>query len=148
MAVFSRAGSLCHKRCVYRRKALKMERKKRFDAKKLNNRLALAVLIVAISLVLAGSGCGGRTTRSNQLKLQSIVDSHAQQIASNMIRMEEITQVVNSVAQNQTKLQEQIVAVQNDTDLLRENMITMLKQLKEQLAQIGEQISSAPMVQK
>ncbi|MFQ6036136.1 MAG: hypothetical protein ACE5NM_09875 [Sedimentisphaerales bacterium] len=169
LAVFSWAGSPCHKRCVYRRKALKMERKKRFDAKKLNTRLAcppyhpglkrgpsqgtlgrraLAVLIVAISLVLVGSGCGWQTTRSSQLKLQSIVDSHAQQIASNMIRMEEITQAVNDIAQNQTKLQEQIVAVQNDTDLLRENMITVLKQLKEQLAQIGSQISSAPMVQK
>jgi len=126
-----------------------MEREKRFDAKKLNTRLALAVLIVAISLVLAGSGCGWQTTtRSNQLKLQSIVDNHAQRIASNMIHMEEITQAVNDVAQNQTELQEQIAAVQNDADLLRENMITVLKQLKEQLSQIGAQISSAGMVQK
>jgi len=120
-----------------------MERKKRFDVKKLNTRLALAVLIVAISLVLAGSGCGWQTASSyNQLKLQSTMDNHAQQIASNMLRIEEITKAVNDVAQNQAKLQEQIVAVQNNTDLLRENMIAVLKQLKDQLSQISSQISS------
>ena len=137
MAVFSRAGSPCHKRCVYKRKALKMERKKRFDVKKLNTRLALAVLIVAISLVLAGSGCGWQTTRNNQLKLQNIADNHAQQIASNMLRIEEITKAVNDVAQHQAKLQEQIVAIQNDTNLMRENTIAVLKQLKDQLSQIS-----------
>jgi len=125
-----------------------MERKKRFDVKKLNTRLALAMLIVAISLVLAGSGCGWQTSRYNQLKMQSIMDNHAQQIASNMLRIEELDKAVNDVAQNQTKLQEQIAAIQNDTNQLRENMIAVLKQLKEQLSQISSQISSAGTVNK
>jgi len=126
-----------------------MERKKRFDVKKFNTRLASAVLIVAISLVLAGSGCGWQTTsRYNQLKLQSAIDNHAQQIATNMLRIEELAKAVNDVAQNQNKLQEQIAAVQNNTDQLRENMIAVLKQLKEQLSQISSQISSAGMVNK
>jgi len=125
-----------------------MERGKRFDVKKLNTRLALAMLIVAISLVLAGSGCGWQTARYNQLKLQSTMDNHAQQIASNMLRIEELAKAINDVAQNQAKLQEQIVAVQNNTDLLRENMIAVLKQLKEQLSQISSQISSTGTWQK
>ena len=120
-----------------------MERKKRPNTKKLNARLALVVLIVAVSLALLMPGCGWQAAQNSQLKLQGIIDTHAQQIANNMIRIDEISQAVNEVAQNQAKLQEQIVAVQNDTELLRENMINMLKQLKEQLGQIGSQISSA-----
>jgi len=126
-----------------------MERKKRFDVKKLDTRLALAMLIAVVTLVLAGSGCGWQTTsRYNQLKLQSTMDNHAQQIASNMLRIEELAKAVNDVAQNQAKLQEQIVAVQNNTDLMRENMIAVLKQLKDQLSQISSQISSAGTVNK
>jgi len=76
------------------------------------------------------------------------MDNHAQQIASNMLRIEELDKAVNDVAQNQTKLQEQIAAIQNDTNQLRENMIAVLKQLKEQLSQISSQISSAGTVNK
>lgn len=127
-----------------------MERKKRFDAKRLSTRIALVVLIVTTSLILAGSGCGRQIAgvKEYQFKLQDIVLNNSRQIAGNIVYIEETAKAVNDIEQKQTKLQEQIVAIQNDTNLLRKNMIAVLKQLKEELSRISSQISSAETAKK
>lgn len=122
-----------------------MERKKRLDAKRLSKIIASAALIVATILVFTGCSRQITTVKENQLKLQKAVQNNAQQIANDAVRIEAIVQAVNDIDQKQTQLQEQIVAVQNDNQMIRENMIVILKQLKEELSRIGSQIGSAGM---
>jgi len=125
-----------------------MERKKRLNTKGLRKVIASVALVAATILVF--TGCSGQVAdvRENQLNLQNMVQANAQQIATDAARIEAIIQAVNTIDLNQRKLQEQIVAVQNDTQMMRDNMIIILRQLKEDLSSISAQISSAGLVKK
>ena len=112
----------------------------KFDVKKFSKRMASTVLIVTTILIFAGSGCSKwyrSSVKDNQLKMQNMIQNNAQQIISDAARIEEIAKAVNDIGQEQAKLQEQIKVVQSETILLREKMIVLLTQLKEELARIG-----------
>ena len=119
-----------------------------FNARRLNIRTVLTALIVVTSPVFIGCSRQIAGVQEHQLKLQNVVQANAQQIATDAARIEAIIQAVNNIDHNQARLQEQIAAVQNDTQMMRENMIIILRQLKEDLSQISSQISSAAIVQK
>jgi len=124
--------------CIYKRKALKME--KRFDAKRFSTRMVLTVLIVATILIFTGSGCSRwrrSSVKDNQLKMQNMIQNNAQQIVRDAALIEEIIAAVNDIEQRQAKLQEEIKAAQSETILLREKMIVVLTQLKDELSRIS-----------
>ncbi len=122
--------------------------KNRFNAKRFNLWTALAWLFVATSLVFAGCSKQIAGIKENQVKMQNIVQAQYQQIAADAARIEDVAEAVNSVKQKQTVVQEQITTLQSDNQLLREQMITMLTQFKEQLTQISTRISSSEMARK
>lgn len=113
---------------------------KRFDTKRFSTRIALTVLIVATILIFTGSGCS-RWYRSgakdNQLRMQNMIQSNSQQIVRDAARIDEISAAVIEIGQRQAKLQEEIKAVQSETILLREKMIVVLTQLKDELSRMS-----------
>ena len=117
--------------------------KNRLNAKRLNIWTALAWLFVATIPVFTGCSRQIANVRENQIKLQNIVQVHSQQIVSDAARIETVAETVNRIEQKQTEQQQQITTLQSDNQLLREQMITILKQFKEQLSQISAQIGSS-----
>jgi TolA-binding protein len=117
--------------------------KNKLNAERLNIWTALAWLFVATSLVFAGCSRQIANVRDSQVKLQNIMQVHSQQITTNMAALEDVTNAVNDIEQKQTAMQERITTLQGDNQLLREQMITMLKQFKEQLSQISVQVGSS-----
>lgn len=66
-----------------------MKAKNRFDAKQLIASMVLAALIVASGFVFAGCGEQFSRMEENQLKLQAMVQTNAQQLASSVARVED-----------------------------------------------------------
>jgi TolA-binding protein len=117
--------------------------KNKLNAKRPNIWTLLAWVFVVTSLVFAGCSRQTAEVRDNQTKLQNIVQAHSQQITADATQINEITGAVNDLLTKQTKMQEQITALQGDNQLLREQMITVLKQFKDQLAEISSRIGSS-----
>ncbi len=107
-----------------------------------------AWLFVATSLVFAGCSQQISDVRDSQIKLQNIMQAHAQQITANAADVHAVTTTVNSIEQKQNTMQQQITALQSDNQLMREQMITVLKQFKDQLSQMSAQIGSPGLTKK
>ncbi len=122
--------------------------KNKLNVKRLNIWTILAWLFVVTSLVFAGCSKQIADVKESQIKLQNVVQAHSQQIAANAADVQAVGGAVNGIAQKQTTMQQQITALQSDNELLREQMMTILKQFKEQLSQISAQISSPGMARK
>jgi septal ring factor EnvC (AmiA/AmiB activator) len=103
----------------------------------------LAWLFVVTCLVFAGCSKQFADVKDSQIKLQNVVQAHSQQITANAADVQAVVGTLNGIAQNQTTMQQQITALQNDQQLLREQMMSILKQFKEQLSQISAQINSS-----
>jgi septal ring factor EnvC (AmiA/AmiB activator) len=82
-----------------------MKSRNRFNAKQLVARMALGVLIVTSSLVFAGCSKQFSRIEENQLKLQALVQTNAQQLAGSVAAIEE----------NQSKVQAAIKDLQART---------------------------------
>jgi septal ring factor EnvC (AmiA/AmiB activator) len=108
----------------------------------------LAWLFVVTCLVFAGCSKQFADVKDSQIKLQNVVQAHSQQITANAADVQAVVGTIDSIAQNQTTMQQQITALQNDQQLLREQMMSILKQFKEQLSQISAQINSSGMTKK
>ena len=122
--------------------------KSKLNAKRHSIWIILAWLFVAASLFFAGCSKQFADIRESQIKLQNVVQAHSQQITANAADVQVVGEAVNSIAQQQTTVRQQITSLQDDNQLLREQMITMLKQFKEQLSQLSAQINSAEMAKK
>ena len=92
-------------RCAFEKKGIKMEKEKGFDARGLIVRAVLAVVTLAIGLGLAGCGEQMARIEENQLRLQTMAEANAQQIAAIAARIE----------QNQHELQAGLEDVRNST---------------------------------
>jgi septal ring factor EnvC (AmiA/AmiB activator) len=117
--------------------------KNKLNAKKQSIWTILAWLFVVTCLVFAGCSKQFADVKDSQIKLQNVVQAHSQQITANAADVQAVVGTLNGIAQNQTTMQQQITALQNDQQLLREQMMSILKQFKEQLSQISAQINSS-----
>ncbi|OHB62249.1 MAG: hypothetical protein A2167_07890 [Planctomycetes bacterium RBG_13_46_10] len=120
----------------------------KLNAKKLNIWTLLAWLFVVTSLVFAGCSRQVAEVKDSQIKLQNVVQAHSQQITADTTQINAITNAVNGLMKEQAAMQEQITSLQNDNQMLREQMINMLKQFKDQLSEIGAQINSSTTARK
>ena len=114
--------------------------KKRFDTKRPSTRMVLTILIVAAILVFAGSGCSRwsrPSVRESQLRIQNMVQGNSQQILNESARIEDLATAVIDLQQRQAKLEEQVKSVEGETINLRQKMIMMLTELKNELARIA-----------
>lgn len=113
---------------------------KRFDTKRFSITIVLTVLIAATILIFTGSGCSKwyrSSAKDNQLRMQNMIQNNAQQIVRDAARIDEISAAVNELQLKQAKLQEEIKAAQSETILLREKMIVVLTQLRDELSRIS-----------
>jgi septal ring factor EnvC (AmiA/AmiB activator) len=122
--------------------------KNKLNAKRHSIWTILAWLFVVTCLVFAGCSKQFADVKDSQIKLQNVVQAHSQQITANAADVQAVVGTLNGIAQNQTTMQQQITALQNDQQLLREQMMSILKQFKEQLSQISAQINSSGMTKK
>jgi chromosome segregation ATPase len=120
----------------------------KLNAKRLNIWTVLAWLFVVTNLVFAGCSRQIADVKDSQVKLQNVVQAHSQQIAANAAGMQSFNNAINGIGQKQTEMQKQIEALQSDNQVMRDQMITMLKQFKEQLSQLSTQINSSGMAKK
>ena len=112
-----------------------MKDKNRYDAKQFIARTALTALIVASSLVFAGCGKQFSVIEENQLKLQAMVQTNAQQLAGRLALIEE----------NQGKAQAAIEDVQARTGQSTISMAEVRQEqtkLQETLQKSSEQVAS------
>lgn len=121
-----------------------MERLKRFGGNKLNIKIASVAIIAVISLVLVTSGCSGQVAkvRQNQLQLQGIMQSNVRQISDNTAQIEAITQAVQNIGKNQDQMQQKIKSIEEDNELLREKLVGVLTQLRDELISLNSQIKT------
>ena len=117
--------------------------KNKLNAKRHSKWTILAWLFVVTCLVFAGCSKQFADVKDSQIKLQNVLQAHSQQITANAADVQAVVGTIDSIAQNQTTMQQQITALQNDQQLLREQMMSILKQFKEQLSQISAQINSS-----
>jgi len=120
----------------------------KLNAKRLNIWTVLAWLFVVTNLVFAGCSRQIVDVKESQVKLQNVVQAHSQQITVNAAGMQSFTNAINGIEQKQTEMQKQITSLQSDNQLMRDQMITMLKQFKDQLSQLSTQINSSGMAKK
>jgi septal ring factor EnvC (AmiA/AmiB activator) len=122
-----------------------MERLKKFGGNKLNIKIASVALIAAISLVLVASGCTGQIARvrQNQLQLQSIVQGNVRQINDNSAQIGAVTQAVQNLNKDQAQLQQKIKTIEEDNELIREKLVVVLTQLRDELVRLNSQIKTA-----
>ena len=120
----------------------------KLNAKKLNVWTVLAWLFVVTTLVFAGCSRQIADVKDSQVKLQNVVQAHSQQITANVAGIQSFINAIDGIGQKQTEMQKQIEALQSDNQVMRDQMITMLKQFKEQLSQLSTQINSSGMARK
>jgi chromosome segregation ATPase len=120
----------------------------KLNAKKLNIWTVLAWLFVVTTLVFAGCSRQIADVKDSQVKLQNVLQAHSQQITANAAGIQSFTNAINGIGQKQTEMQKQIEALQSDNQVMRDQMITMLKQFKEQLSQLSTQINTSGMARK
>jgi len=120
----------------------------KLNAKRLNIWTVLAWLFVVTNLVFAGCSRQIVDVKESQVKLQNVVQAHSQQITVNAAGMQSFTNAINGIEQKQTEMQKQITSLQSDNQVMRDQMITMLKQFKDQLSQLSTQINSSGMAKK
>ncbi len=121
-----------------------MDRLKRFGGNKINIKIASVALIAAISLVLVASGCTRQIARvrQNQLQLQSIVQGNVRQINDNSTQIGAVTQAVQNLNKNQAQLQQKIKTIEEDNELIREKLVVVLTQLRDELVSLNSQIKT------
>jgi chromosome segregation ATPase len=122
-----------------------MERLKKFGGNKINIKIASVALIAAISLVLVASGCTRQIARvrQNQLQLQSIVQGNVRQINDNSTQIGAVTQAVQNLNNDQAQLQQKIKTIEEDNELIREKLVVVLTQLRDELVRLNSQIKTA-----
>ncbi len=120
----------------------------KLNAKKLNIWTVLAWLFVVTNLVFAGCSRQIVDVKDSQVKLQNVVQAHSQQITVNAAGIQSFTNVIKGFEEKQTAIQQQIAALQSDNQVMRDQMITMLKQFKDQLSQLSTQINSSEMAKR
>ncbi|MBC8217770.1 MAG: hypothetical protein H8E73_04840 [Planctomycetes bacterium] len=111
-----------------------MEQKKGFSVRGPATRTVLTVVIVAVGLSLAG--CGSQMARidESQLKLQTMVEANAQQIAGIATRLEQNQQELHAVIEN----------VQNDVARVAVDVATVAEtqmKLHEAVQSSGQQVT-------
>ncbi len=120
----------------------------KLNAKRLNIWTVLAWLFVVTNLVFAGCSRQIADVKDNQIKLQNVVQAHSQQITANAAGIQAFTNAVKNIGQQQTAMQQQITDLQSDNQAMRDQMITMLKQFKDQLSQLSTQINASGVAKK
>jgi chromosome segregation ATPase len=120
----------------------------KLNAKKLNVWTVLAWLFVVTTLVFAGCSRQIADVKDSQVKLQNVLQAHSQQITANAAGVQSFANAIDGIGQKQTEMQKQIETLQNDNQVMRDQMITMLKQFKDQLSQLSTQINSPGMARK
>lgn len=119
----------------------------KLNVKKLNIWTVLAWLFVVTNLVFAGCSRQIAGIKENQVKLQNVLQAHSQQITANVAGIQAFANAAKGIEQKQTEIQQQITDLQSDNKAMRDQMITMLRQFKDQLSQLSTQIN-APMAKK